>query len=134
MKYSEIVNKKQYQDYCDRHLELGNKLGSGKGDAKMEGEYYILDLIIEDYHQKQTNPFAKLTPVDLLKALMDEHGYSGYKLYKELGISQSTISDIIHYKRGFSKEVIRKLSRKFKIAQDAFMKEYELIGNPEVVV
>ena len=46
--------------------------------VKLYGEYYILDLIIEDYHDKQTNPFETLTPVDLLKALMDEKGYSGY--------------------------------------------------------
>ena len=128
MKYSEIVNKKQYQEYCDRHLELGNILGSGKGNADMEGEYYILDLIIEDYHAKQTNPFDALTPVDLLKALMDEHGYSGYKLSKELHISQSVISDIINYKRGLSKDVIRKLAKKFGVDQQSFFKEYELIG------
>ena len=31
MKYYEIVNKKQYNEYCKRHLILGKKLGSGKG-------------------------------------------------------------------------------------------------------
>jgi len=128
MKYSEIVNKKQYREYCDRHLELGNILGAGKSNADMEDEYYILDLIIEDYHGKQTNPFDALTPVDLLKALMDENGYSGYKLSKELHISQSVISDIINYKRGFSKEVIRKLAKKFGVGQQSFFKEYELIS------
>jgi len=128
MKYSKIENKKQYRKYYDRHLELGNILGSGKGNADMEGEYYILDLIIEDYHGKQTNPFDKLTPVDLLKALMDENGYSGYKLSKELSISQSVISDIVNYKRGFSKDVIRKLAKRFGVGQQSFLKEYELIG------
>ena len=99
MKYSEIENKRQYQKYCDKHLELGNILSSGKGDAKMESEYYILDLIIEDYHKNQVDPFVDLTPVDLLKALMTEHDYTGYRLYKELKISQSIISDILNYKR-----------------------------------
>lgn len=128
MKYSEIVNKKQYSEYCDRHLELGNLLGKGKADADMKNEYYILDLIIEDYQRKQTNPFEKLTPVDLLKALMEENGYSGYKLSRELNISQSVISEILNYKRGFSKDVITKLSEKFKVGKDSFLKEYELIG------
>jgi HTH-type transcriptional regulator / antitoxin HigA len=128
MKYSEIVNKKQYQEYCNRHLELGKILGSGKGNADMESEYYVIDLIIEDYKNKQTNPFDKLTPVDLLKALMNEYGYTGYRLHKELGISQSVISNIINYKREFSKDVIRKLSAKFKIGKESFLKEYELIG------
>jgi len=34
-----------------------------------------------------------------------------------LANSQSVISDIINYKRGFSKDVIRKLENKFGIAQ-----------------
>lgn len=128
MKYSKIENKKQYREYCDRHLELGNILGAGKGNADMENEYYVIDLIIEDYHNSQTNPFEKLTPVDLLKALMKENGYSGYKLSRELKISQSVISDIVNYKRGFSKDVIRKIADKFGIGQQSFLKEYELIG------
>ena len=128
MKYSEIVNKKQYQEYCNIHLKLGKVLGSGKSNADMDREYYVLDLIIEDYQNKQTNPFEELTPVDLLKALMAEHGYTGYKLHKELGISQSVISDIINYKREFSKDVIRKLSDKFNIGKASFLKEYELTG------
>ncbi len=128
MKYSEIVNKKQYQEYCDRHLELGNILGAGKGNSDMEDEYYILDLIIVDYQSKQANPFEKLTPVDLFKALMEEHGYSGYKLSRELNISQSVISDILNYKRAFSKDVINKLSNRFGIGKGSFMKEYELVG------
>ena len=35
MKYAEIENKKQYKEYCQRHLELGNVLSSGKGSADM---------------------------------------------------------------------------------------------------
>lgn len=131
MGYSEIENKKQYQEYCDKHLKLGNILSSGKCDAKKESEYYILDLIIEDYHKKQINPFTDLTPVDLLKALMAEHGYNGYRLYTELKISQSVISDILNYKRGFSRAVIRKLAKKFNLPEQSFFKEYELIGKLE---
>lgn len=133
MKYSEIETKKQYNDYCNRHLELGTILANGKGIEDLESEYYILDLIIEDYHKKQKNPFDMLTPVDLLKALMAENELTGYKLSKELGISQSVISDIIHYKRGFSKDLIRKLSQKFGVGQQSFLKEYELIGKDSKV-
>jgi HTH-type transcriptional regulator / antitoxin HigA len=128
MKYSQIKNKKQYKEYLDRHLELGNILSTKKGNKELEGEYYILDLIIRDYHDNQTNPFDTLTPVDLLVALMEENKYTAYKLYKELGISQSIISDIVNYKRGFSKDVMRKLAKKFGVAEQSFMKDYELIG------
>jgi len=128
MIYSKIENKKRYKEYTAMHLELGNILGSGKGNKDMENEYYILDLIIEDYHSNQTNPFDKLTPVDLLVTLMKENNYTAYKLYKELGIPQSVISDIVNYKRGFSKDVMRKLAKKFGIGEQSFLKEYDLIG------
>lgn len=128
MKYSEITNKKQYSEYCKRHLELGEMLAGGEGNDDLKSEYYILDLIIEDYTKKQVNPFDKSTPVDLLKALMEEYGYSGYKLSKELKISQSVVSDILNYKRGFSKGLIRKLTDKFRLSSESFLKEYELIN------
>lgn len=128
MKYSEILNKKQYNEYCMQHLELGKLLGAGKGNPDLESDYYVLTLIIEDYTGKQKNPFSSLTPVDLLKALMEEYGYTGYRLSKELHISQSTISDILHYRRGFSKELIRKFANKFGLSQESFLKEYELIN------
>ena len=133
MRYYEIVNKKQYQEYCNRHLEIGKQLGSGKKNKELESEYYILDLVMKDYLDKQINPFDHLTPVDLLEALMDECKISGYKLAKELKIQQSVISEILHYKREFSKSLIRKLSEKFNIGQESFMKEYELTGNMETV-
>ena len=128
MKYYEIVNKEQYDEYCKRLLALGKKLGSGKGSKELNREYYILDLVIEDYHGKQKNPFENLTPVDLLQALLEENGYSAYKLCKELEISQSIISEILKYKRGFSKGLIRKLSKKFGIGQESFLKDYDLTG------
>ena len=128
MNFSKIENKEQYKKYCSKHLELGQILGSGKGNDVIENEYYILDLIIEDYHENKISPFDGLTPVDLLKALMSENGYTGVRLSKELNISRSIISDIINYKRGFSKDVIRKISKKFGIGEQSFFKEYELIG------
>ena len=128
MNFSKIENKEQYKNYCNKHLEFGKILGSGKGNDTMENEYYILDLIIEDYHENKVSPFDGLTPVDLLKALMSENGYTGTGLSRELNISKSIISDIINYKRGFSKDVIRKISKKFGIGEQSFFKEYELIG------
>jgi HTH-type transcriptional regulator/antitoxin HigA len=133
MKYGEIITKEQYHAYCKKHLELGNVLASGKGNDDLKNEYYILDLIIEDYSSKQKNPFEDLTPVDLLRALMNEFEYSAYKLSNELKIAQSVISDILNYKRGFSKEVIRKIASKFNISQESFLKEYELINKDSKV-
>lgn len=132
MKYSEIKNKKQYKEYSQRHLEIGKILGAGKGNDDLESEYYILDLIIKDYTRKIKSPFAELTPVDLLKALMQENGYTGYKLSKELEIPQSILSEILNYKRGFSKELIRKFATKFGLSPESFFKEYDLAKESNV--
>lgn len=133
MNFQKITNKKLYHEYTKRHLALANTLSDGAGTKNDHNEYYVLGLIIDDYHRSQTNPFADLTPVDFLKHVMEENGYSGYKIYKEIGISQSVISDILNYKRGFSKDVIRKLSEKFNVPQEAFLKDYELTGKKERV-
>jgi hypothetical protein len=37
-----------------------------------------------------------------------------------LGVSTRLISDILNYRRGFSKAIVRKLAEKFKMRQDAF--------------
>ncbi len=44
------------------------------------------------------------------------------------GISKGYISDILHYKKGLSKELIRKLAVHFKVSQGAFNRPYKL-GN-----
>ena len=44
-----------------------------------------------------------------------------------LGISKGYVSDILNYKKGFSKGVIRKLSGHFKVTQEAFNRPYKLV-------
>lgn len=41
-------------------------------------------------------------------------------------VSEGLVSDILHYKKGLSKETIRILSEKFKLNQQAFNRPYEL--------
>ena len=44
-----------------------------------------------------------------------------------LGISKGYVSDILNYKKGLSKEVIRKLAEYFKVKQEAFNRPYKLV-------
>jgi HTH-type transcriptional regulator/antitoxin HigA len=58
---------------------------------------------------------------------------SGHKLKPQemtaiLGISKGYVSDILNYKKGLSKEVIRKLAAHFKVRQEAFNRPYKLIS------
>ncbi len=43
-----------------------------------------------------------------------------------LNVSKGLVSDILNYKKGLSKEIIRSLSNRFKVSQEAFNKRYEL--------
>jgi HTH-type transcriptional regulator/antitoxin HigA len=43
-----------------------------------------------------------------------------------LGVSKGYVSEILHYKKGLSKDVIRKLAERFKVTQEAFNREYKL--------
>ena len=44
-----------------------------------------------------------------------------------LEISKGYVSDILHYKKGLSKDVIRKLAERFKVSQEAFNRHYKLV-------
>lgn len=45
-----------------------------------------------------------------------------------LGIGKGYVSDILNYKKGLSKDVIRKLADHFKVRQEAFNRPYKLIS------
>ena len=45
-----------------------------------------------------------------------------------LELSKGTVSKILNYQKGFSKETIRKLSLHFKLTQEAFNRPYPLVN------
>ena len=45
-----------------------------------------------------------------------------------LSVSKGLVSDILNYKKGLSKEIIRILAEQFKVAQEAFNRPYKLIS------
>ena len=47
-------------------------------------------------------------------------------LAEVLKVSKGNVSDILHLKKGLSKEVIRKLSHRFKVSQEALNRPYKL--------
>ena len=59
---------------------------------------------------------------------MDEHQIRAVELTEILDLSKGTVSKILNYQKGFSKETIRKLSQHFKMRQEAFNRPYPLVG------
>ena len=121
LKYTIIRNKKQYNTYCEilENLVLADK-------EKFLEEVELLTLLIEKWDEEH-HSFADLNPIDLLKALMEEHQLRAQDLVGILDLSKGTISKILNYHKGLSKETIRALSDYFKVSQEAFNRPYELI-------
>ena len=47
-------------------------------------------------------------------------------LVELLKVSKGLVSDILNYKKGLSKEIIRILSQEFKVSQEVFNRPYTL--------
>jgi HTH-type transcriptional regulator/antitoxin HigA len=85
----------------------------------------LLTLLIEKWDQEH-NSFEDLNPIELLRLLMDGHKLKSKDLVEILGVSKGLISDIMNYKKGLSKNLIRALSKYFHLSQEAFNRPYKL--------
>lgn len=121
LKYTIIKNKTQYNSYCEM---LETLIIASKKETLDEVE--LLTLLIEKWDEEH-NSFADLNPIDLLKALMTEHQLRSQDLVTILDLSKGTISKILNFHKGLSKETIRKLADYFKVSQEAFNRPYELV-------
>lgn len=121
LKYTVIKSDDQYYKYCS---QLEDLLDSNQ-DKDVRDEIDLLTLLIEKYDE-ENNTFHEIDPVSLLRSFMEEHEMKSKDLVHLLGISKGYVSDILNYKKGMSKEVIRKLSACFKVRQEAFNKPYPL--------
>jgi HTH-type transcriptional regulator/antitoxin HigA len=123
LKYKVITSKTQYREYSNALEEL---VFSGSKDRNTKDEIALLTLLIEKWDTEH-NTFEEHDPVQLLHSIMDEHRMKAKDLVELLDISKGYVSDILNYKKGLSKEVIRKLADRFKISQEAFNRPYKLI-------
>jgi HTH-type transcriptional regulator/antitoxin HigA len=57
---------------------------------------------------------------------MQENNLKRKDIASLLNVSKGHLSDILNYKKGLSKNVIRILAEKFKIRQSAFNRPYKL--------
>ncbi len=120
LKYKIIKSRRQYNLYCKalNDLLIKNK----KSD---EDEIELLTLLIEKYDDEQYQ-VPEFDPIEILKSLMSEHNLRAKDLTDILGLSKGTVSKILNYQKGLSKETIRILSDHFKLRQEAFNRPYQL--------
>jgi HTH-type transcriptional regulator/antitoxin HigA len=124
LKYKLIKTERQYNTYCN---ELERLLDSGAKNKSVREEIELLGLLIDKWDTEH-NTFEKFDPVELLKSLMTVNGLKAKDIVEELGISKGLVSDILNYKKGLSKETIRKLALFFKVSQEAFNRPYKIIS------
>jgi HTH-type transcriptional regulator/antitoxin HigA len=124
LKYKVIKSKSQYKEYCKKLEEL---VFSSSKDRRFKDEVDLLTLIIEKWDAEH-NTFNELDPIQLLHSFMEDHNLKPKDLVAILDISKGYISEILHYKKGLSKDVIRKLAEYFKVSQEAFNRPYKLVS------
>lgn len=122
LKYRVIKNKHQYLEYTQTLEQLVALSGR---DQNTKDEVDLLTVLIEKWDAEH-NSFQDADPIRLLLSLMKDHNLKAKDIVEILGISKSYVSDILHYKKGLSKDVIRKLAKHFKVSQEAFNRPYKL--------
>jgi HTH-type transcriptional regulator / antitoxin HigA len=122
LKYKVIKTDGQYHNYCNKLEALEGKDHKTKTD---NDEIELLALLIERYDSEH-NTFDDADPIELIKSLMKDHKMKSVDLARLIGISEGLVSDMLHYKKGLSKETIRILSERFKLSQEAFNRPYKL--------
>ncbi len=123
LKYTIIKDRSQYNHYCDQLRDLLMLDHNGA----LQDEIDLLTLLIEKYDE-ENNSFKESDPIVLLRSFMQEQRLKPQDMTAILGISKGYVSDILNYKKGLSKEVIRKLADYFKVRQEAFNRPYKLIS------
>jgi len=120
LKYKIIKTERQYNKYCKAlELMLVKNLKSNVDEIE------LLTMLIEKYDDEQYT-LPSLDPIQLLKSIMLEHNLKAKDLTTILGITKGTVSKILNYQKGLSKETIRNLSNYFKMNQEAFNRPYKL--------
>ena len=91
-KYTIIKDKKQYSNYC----EILENLVSFKSNSAND-EVEFLELLIAKWVDDH-NSFNDLSPIELLKTLMNEHNLKAQDLVNILDLTKGTISKILNLK------------------------------------
>jgi len=124
LQYKIIKTLTQYKEYCNLLEEI---VMIKKKTRQQQDTIELLTLLIEKWDEEH-NTFSDSDPVELLDYLMKENNLKAVDLAKEITVSKSLVSDILHYRRGLSRDIIRKLADRFKVSQELFNKPYQLVS------
>ncbi len=118
--YKIIRTEKQYFEYCSELEKLVSKKGKNHID-----DIELLTLLIEKW-DRENLPVVDSNPIELIKALMKPNNLKSVDIAEILGVNKSTVSRILNYQKGLSKNSIRILAKHFAIAQESLNQPYKL--------
>ncbi|MEQ8878626.1 MAG: transcriptional regulator [Cyclobacteriaceae bacterium] len=122
--YTIIRSEDQYWTYCNDLEKLTSEYQKKPSD-ELNDLIETITLLIEKYDEEHFT-MEDHDPIQLLKSLMADSKMKHIDLAELLKVSKGHVSDILSYKKGLSKNVIRILSDRFKVRQDAFNRPYKL--------
>ena len=100
------------------HLE--HELAASKQDGQ------LLTLLIETWEQ-QHHPIGPPHPIEMIRHRMRTAGYTQADLATLLG-SRARASEVLRKKRRLTLEMMRQLSREWKIPAETLLEPYRLVG------
>lgn len=104
---------------------LDDLLSKNENNKAARDETELLTLLIEKWDAEHST-LNDADPIELLKSLINDRHLKAKDLVVILEVSKGLVSDILNYKKGLSKEIIRLLAKEFKVSQEAFNRPYKL--------
>jgi HTH-type transcriptional regulator / antitoxin HigA len=119
--FQPIQSEKEYEETLELLDTLTDRMTT-PDDARYIGLFRLLSERIVAWEAVYESPHFTDTPRHVtLKHLMQEHGVSQYKLEKEGIGNQSLLSKILSGKRAISKELAKRLAKRFHVSPAVFL-------------
>lgn len=120
MRYTIIKTNEQYDEYCNLlHQLVKSKNTIDSDDVEM------LTLLTGKW-ENETIERNDLDPVQLIRELLFQSNMNATEFGNFLNLSKGTVSKMLNYNKGISKDSIRKIAERFQISQASLNKHYEL--------
>lgn len=110
-----IRDEKQNQAYVCLLEKLTSKKSVTLAEEKLID---LLAVLIEDFEAKHS-PVPEAAPVAIIRHLMEAHGLRQKDLVSIFG-TESITSEVLHGKRGLTKQHIKRLSARFGVSPAVF--------------
>jgi HTH-type transcriptional regulator / antitoxin HigA len=119
--FQPIRREKEYEETLELLNSLTDRMTT-PDDARYIGLFRLLSERVVAWEAVHEAPYFTDTPGHVtLKHLMEEHKVSQYQLEKEGVVNQSLLSKILSGKRAISKELAKRLAKRFNVSPAVFL-------------